>query len=89
MDTMTEITADNLNALAGKLGALELSDEERGVLDRILERASSFTEETVGFVASEDELIAAKGLHEVSLKGVRGGLSPMALKLGTGAGLWG
>ena len=86
---MTEITADNLDNLATKLGELELNDEERAVLDRIIERAGSFTEETMGFVASEDELVAVKGLRAAAALDVRGSLSPMALKLGAGAGLWG
>lgn len=94
---MTEITADTLNDLATKLEELDLGVEERAVLDKILERASALSDETMGFVASEDELIAAKSLyttgtqsvHSAGPQGKRAGLSPMALKLGSGAGLWG
>ncbi len=94
---MTEITTQTLTTLAEKISTLDLADAEQAVLDRILDRAGAFEDETVGFVASEDELMGVasedellgfKGGH-AGLPGLRGVLAPMALKLGKGAGLWG
>ena len=94
---MREISAETLNELATKIERLGLTVDEQAVMDKILERATDATAETVGFVASEDELIAAKGVHAAAMQGLAGGadkvirpagLSPFAIKLGGGAGLW-
>ena len=50
----SEATADDLKSLAAKLGALELTDEERSILSAILERATrADTDEVSGFVYDE------------------------------------
>ena len=93
---MREISEDVLNGLAEKFATLDLSGDEQAVLDKVLERAAEGTPETSGFVASEDELVAVRGLQAAGLAGLGGDgnpmkpqiLSPMALKLGSGAGLW-
>ena len=94
---MREISDATLNALADKFEALELSEDERAIVDKVLQRAAQATAETTGFVASEDELIAVRGVHDGGLQGVKlgddtqpkfVGLSPMAIKLGSASGLW-
>ena len=90
---MPEVTEAILNGLAAKIESLELTEIEQAILDRTLERAADNSDDTTGFVASEDELVEVKSLREAGFGGVDAvampGLSPFSLKLGKGAGLWG
>lgn len=89
---MREISDETLNGLATKFEMPDLSDDERAVIDKVLERAADGTPETSGFVVSEDELFGVRGVQEPGLQGIRMGdgnpikpqsLSPMVIKLGT------
>lgn len=90
---MQEVTEATLNGLASKIDSLELTEIEQAILDRALDRAADSGYDTSGFVASEDELVAVKSLRDAGFGGVDAakmpGLSPLSLKLGKGAGLWG
>lgn len=46
---MADTNADTLNSLAAKLDGLDLTDEERALLDELLERAASYEPEVAGF----------------------------------------
>ena len=75
-----EVDEATVEGLAAKLTALELTDKERAILDHVLERAERSDAETVGFVWSEDELIAVVDFD-------RAGLSGIGLKLAGASGL--
>ncbi len=51
---MGGIDAETLNSLAGKLDALDLTDAEREVLDRVLEHAAAYEPDVEGFAFSAD-----------------------------------
>ena len=68
-------SADTLNSLAAKLDGLDLTDEERALLDELLERAAGYEPEVAGF---------AMGDYSGLLSGAD--LSPTGFKLATGLG---
>jgi len=57
---MSEISDETLKGLAAKFETLDLSEDERAVIDEVLERAADGTPETSGFVASKDELLGMR-----------------------------
>ena len=59
-----EITSDTINSLAAKAEALELTTEERAVLDRVLERAAEAEAEVEGFGVVYEIEVKFKGTDE-------------------------
>lgn len=74
---MKEIDDGALNSLAEKIDSLDLTDDERSLIDSIMERAASYEPEVEGF--------------GYSYTGLESGaqLSPTAFKLGSALNLIG
>ncbi len=72
---MIEIGPDTINSLAEKLSDLELTDAERWVLDRLIERAGQFEMDVAGFSDNYSGLDSGADL------------SSLARQLGAGAGI--
>ena len=69
---MIEVGPNTINSLAEKLSNLELTDAERYVLDRLIERAGQFEAEVAGF---SDRYTGAESGDDLSPSGRRIGQS--------------
>lgn len=76
---MAEINPETLESLAAKLDGLDLTDAERAVLDRVLDRAASYEPEVEGFGMD-------MGFGEFKLAS-GADLSRTAFRLGSGSGI--
>ena len=75
---MTAISNDDLNSLAAKIDALDLTEAERAALDGVLERAEAYEPDVEGFGFNAAQYTSP------SQSGV--GLTATALKFGGGLG---
>ena len=73
---MRDVEQGTLVSLADKLNSLTLSEPEQALLERLLDRATSYQPEVAGFA-------------DFNYTGDRSGadLSPMAFKVGSGLGI--